>query len=171
MDTILDWKHDTRAIPETGLSIAREATAAERTAVAAAMDLVACTRLVAKYDIRSAAADRFLLTGTVDVTVTQTCVVTLENLERRYTAPLDIEFWPADVLAEEADGDIDPLGADREPIEDGRIDVGRIVYEELVSAIDPYPRKEGASMEWEDREGAERTHPFAQLAQLKRKKD
>ena len=171
MDTILDWKHDTRAIPETGLSITREATAAERTAIATALDLVACSRLVARYDISSAAADRFLLKGTVDVTVTQTCVVTLEALERRYSAALDIEFWPAEALAEDADGDIDPLGADREPIEEGRIDVGRIVYEELVSAIDPYPRKDGAAVAWEDREGAERTHPFARLAQLKRKKD
>lgn len=171
MDTILDWTHETRAIPEAGLSITHEATESERAAVAAALDLVACTRLVARYDITPAAADRFLLKGTVDVAVTQTCVVTLENLERRYSAPLDLEYWPAEALTEDADDTIDPLGADREPIEDGRIDVGRIVYEELVSAIDPYPRSEGAAVEWEDRQGAERTHPFAQLAKLKGKAD
>lgn len=171
MDAILDWKHDTRAIAEAGLSTTREATATERADVAAAMELVACARLVARYEIKPAVAGRFLLKGTVDVTVTQTCVVTLEDMERRYSAPLDVEFWPAEALAGETGGDIDPLGADREPIEDGRIDVGRIVYEELASTIDPFPRSEGAAVQWEDREGAERTHPFAQLARLKRKED
>lgn len=171
MDAILDWKHDTRAIPEAGLPVTRNATAEERAAVAAAMDLLACAGLVARYEITPAAANRFVLKGTVDVTVTQTCVVTLEDIERRYSAPLDLEFWPAETLADEADGDIDPLGADREPIEDGRIDVGRIVYEELVSAIDPFPRRDGAAVDWEDKEGAARTHPFAQLARLKRNED
>ena len=111
------------------------------------------------------------MTGTVDVTVTQTCVVTLEEIECRYSAPLNVEFWPAEMLAEEGEDEIDPLAADREPIEEGRIDVGRIVYEELASAIDPFPRREGAAFDWEDKEGAERTHPFAQLARLKRKED
>jgi uncharacterized metal-binding protein YceD (DUF177 family) len=171
MDTILDWKHDTRAIPEAGLPITREATAAERTAVAAAMELIACARLVTRYQITPAAADRFLLKGNVDVTVTQTCIVTLEEIERRYSVPLDIEFWPADILDGDEDGDIDPLGADREPIDDGRIDVGRVVYEELASHIDPFPRRDGAAIDWEDKEGAARTHPFAQLARLKQSGD
>ena len=52
MDAILDWKHDTRAIPEAGLSTTREATAGERAAVAAAMELIACGRLVARYEIK-----------------------------------------------------------------------------------------------------------------------
>jgi uncharacterized metal-binding protein YceD (DUF177 family) len=171
MNAILDWKHDTRAIPAAGLSTTREATAAERAAVAAAMELVACNRLVARYDITAEAASQFRLTGTVETTVTQTCVVTLEAIERHYSAPLDLEFWPPERLAEEADGNIDPLGADREPIEEGRLDVGRIVYEELVSAVDPFPRRDGATVDWEDKEGAARTHPFAQLARLKRKED
>ena len=171
MDAILDWKYDTRAIPEAGLPVTREATAEERAAVAAAMELVACARLVARYEITPEAAGRFLLKGAADVTVTQTCVVTLEEIERRYSAPLDMEFWPAAALADEAEADIDPLGADREPIEEGRLDVGRIVYEELVSAVDPFPRRDGAALDWEDKEGAARTHPFAQLARLKRKDD
>ena len=171
MDAILEWKHDTRAIPEAGLSTTREATASERAAVAAAMDLVACTKLVARYEIMPDVADRFLLTGTIDLDVTQTCVVTLEDIERRYSAPLNVELWPAEMMTDEGEADIDPLAADREPIEEGRIDVGRIIYEELASTIDPFPRREGAAVEWEDREGAERTHPFAQLARLKRKDD
>ncbi len=169
---ILDWKHDTRAVPEAGLVVEREATAAERAEIAAAMELVACNRLVARYTIHPLDHGRYRLDGTVEVAVTQACVVTLEEIARTYSAPLDVELWPAEALAaddEDEETVIDPMGADREPLEDGRIDAGRIVYEELASAIDPFPRRDGATFEWEDREGAARTHPFAALEKLKRK--
>jgi uncharacterized metal-binding protein YceD (DUF177 family) len=173
MDAILDWKHDTRAIPEGGLPVTREATEAERASVGSALDVVACKRLVARYTIEPLDHGRFRLSGSVDVTVTQTCVVTLDEIERKYSAPLEVELWPAEALAgdDEDEAVIDPLGDDHEPIEDGRIDAGRIVYEELAGAIDPYPRSDGASFDWEDREGAARTHPFAALEKLKRKGD
>lgn len=170
MDAILDWQHDIRSIPENGLEVKREATEAERTSLAKALELVTCKRLLARYAIQQRAGGHFHLAGKVDVSVTQTCVVTLEEIERSYTAPLDVELWPAETLADTEMGeDVDPLGADREAIEDGRIDIGRIIYEELASAIDPFPRRDDAAFEWEDREGAERTHPFAALEKLKRK--
>ncbi len=174
MDAILDWKHDTRTVPEGGLAVTREATESERATIATALDVVACKRLVARYRIEPLDHGRFRLAGSADITVAQTCVVTLDEIERKYTAALDVELWPAEALAGEDEDDetvIDPLGADHEPIEDGRIDGGRIVYEELVGAIDPYPRSDGASFDWEDREGAVRTHPFAALKKLKRKED
>lgn len=174
MDAILDWKHDTRNVPETGLKVKREATENERVGLAAALDVIACTRLIARYTIEPLDHGRFQLEGSADITVTQRCVVTLEEIERKYAAPLEVELWPAEALADESEDEetvVDPLGADREPIEDGRIDVGRIVYEELAGAVDPYPRSDGASLNWEDTEGAARTHPFAALEKLKRKGD
>ncbi len=172
MDDILDWKHDTRSIPENGLNITREATDAECARIATAMELVACKRLVARYTIKPLHHGRYSLEGKAEIAVTQTCVVSLEEIERKYTAPLDVELWPAEALAQDdADEEtiVDPLGADREPIEEGRINVGRILYEELVGAVDPYPRRDDATFEWEDREGAARTHPFAALGKLKPK--
>ena len=171
MDAILNWTHETRAIPEAGLSITREATPEERQALADAMDLIACTRLVVRYAIKLIDQDRYRLKGDIAIDVTQACVVTLEPLDRRYTAPLNLELWPAELLAEEGETEIDALGPDLEPIEDGRIDVGRIVAEELASAIDPYPRKEGAAFEWEDKSAPARDNPFAALEKLKRKSD
>jgi uncharacterized metal-binding protein YceD (DUF177 family) len=172
MDAILDWKYDTRNIPEGGLAVTRDATDAERASIATALNVIACKSLVARYTIEPLGHGRFRLEGSAVVTVTQNCVVTLDEIERTYTAPLEAELWPAEALADDAEDEetlIDPLGIDREPIENGRIDAGRIVYEELASAVDLYPRREGASFEWEDREGAARTHPFAALEKLKRK--
>ena len=44
---------------------------------------------------------------------------------------------------------------DVEPIEHGTIEVGRVVFETLSAALDPYPRKSGATLEWQDPESAE----------------
>ena len=50
------------------------------------------------------------------------------------------------------------------------IDVGRVVFETLSAALDPYPRKNGASLEWQDPESAEgvgASGPFGALKKLK----
>ena len=60
-----------------------------------------------------------------------------------------------------------------EPISDGRIDLGPILYETLATSLDPYPKKDGVSFEWS--QGAEEprseagTSPFAALGALKRR--
>jgi hypothetical protein len=145
----LNWHHDVRSISEAGLNVTREATEAERAAIIEALGLIACKRLVARYNIAPRAGGRFQFDGTAEITVTQTCVVTLEEIERHYTAPIDVELWPAETLADSGADEtiVDPLGADREAIADGRIDAGRIVYEELASAVDPYPRRDDAAFE------------------------
>jgi hypothetical protein len=52
------------------------------------------------------------------------------------------------------------------------IDVGRLVTEELLSGLDPYPRRADAQFEWSDEKGeAASAHPFAALAKLKKSKD
>jgi hypothetical protein len=54
---------------------------------------------------------------------------------------------------------------------DGKIDLGPVIYESLATALEPYPRKPGASFEWSQdlREGpdTEESGPFAALAALK----
>jgi hypothetical protein len=48
--------------------------------------------------------------------------------------------------------------------------VGRIVYETVSAALDPYPRKSGAEFTWSDpreAEAAARANPFALLKKLK----
>jgi hypothetical protein len=58
---------------------------------------------------------------------------------------------------------------DEEPMENGAIDVGRVVFEELMSGIDPYPRRPDAHFDWSG-DGIEETrdNPFAALSRLRK---
>ncbi len=169
MATILDWIHETRSIPEAGLEVTREATEQIRAALAEALGIDACTRLVARYTIKPFESGRFELHGNAVMEARQTCVVTLDPIERTYRVRLDIAFWPPELLGDGPGADIDSLADDPEPIEDGRIDVGRIVYEELASTVDPYARSDDATFDWEDKQSPARDNPFAALEKLKRR--
>ena len=62
-------------------------------------------------------------------------------------------------------------GPDIEPLEGHEIAIGRIVFETLAAALDPYPRKGDASFNWTepDNPDEKKTSPFAVLAKLKGK--
>ncbi len=171
MDTILDWTHETRSIPEAGLDVKREATPELRAALAEALNIEACTRLVARYTIKPFESGRFELHGNAEMDARQKCVVTLAPLERTYRVRLDLAYWPPEILGNGPGADIESLADDPEPIEDGRLDVGRVVYEELASTIDPYPRSDDATFEWKEEQVPARDNPFAALEKLKRQND
>lgn len=108
--------------------------------------------------------------------VVQSCVVTLDPV------PAHIEESFALVYAPEAESPAQgddvvlslDLGDPPEPLSDGRFDLGEAVVEHMVLALDPYPRKPGASLGDAlaqgglDREG-EDGGPFAVLRRLKKK--
>lgn len=168
----LDWIHGLSEIPESGLARERRATPAQRAAIASALDLLACDRLEASYELKPLPQGRYLLQGSLEAEVVQSCVVTLEPVASRIAEPFEVEFRPGLGLPGSAGvTEFDALEVrDIEPLENGTIPVGRIVYENLAAAIDPFPRQEGVELEQtstepEDvREGAS---PFAVLKQLK----
>ena len=168
MVTQLDWSYTLSEIPEDGLSSRRSASAEQRAALAAELDLLDCKRLDVRYEIRPLSHGRYRLTGKLEADVTQNCVVSLEPVDSHIHEPIDVEFRPG----ERPSGDFDALD-DREiePLEDGGvIPVGRIVYELLSSSLDPYPRKEGIELQPESSapDGPEaRDNPFAVLKNLK----
>jgi len=103
--------------------------------------------------------------------VTRTCVVTLEPVAQEIEEGIEVEFWPAGKLPEVGDAEVEVLAIpDVEPIEHGTIETGRIIFEVLSAALDPYPRKPGARFEWEDQASAgdaDAGGPFAGLKGLK----
>jgi uncharacterized metal-binding protein YceD (DUF177 family) len=173
MTSILNWTHETADVGEHGKSETRSATADERAHLVTALELLGCDALTATYEIRLLREGIFRLTGTFTADVTQACVVTLEPVAGHIEEGFAVEFWPADQVKRAAEGERAVLsGDDIEPIEGGRIDVGRIVFEHLSAALDPYPRKSGAVLEWHEPEsGASepKPGPFAALAKLKPK--
>lgn len=174
MTSPLDWTLATTEIGERGRTGTRAATAAERAALAAALELLACDEFVTRYDIRALGGGRFRLEGGFEAKLTQACVVSLDPIAARLDERFVVELVPEGDFPETSGGEEEQSvleGEDLEPIRHGTIPLGRIFFEQLSAAIDPYPRKPGAEFDWQDPRAAaekEKGGPFAALAKLKR---
>jgi hypothetical protein len=164
------WDHPTQDIPEAGLTVERAADSGERERIAAAIDLTACVKLEARYSITPLSLGRYKLAGDLHAELEQACVVTLEPVASTIDETFAVIYWPPEVMPEPPDGQVDIDGEpDAEPIRSGQIDAGRIVFETLAAAVDPFPRRAGATFEGPlSSPQADRPEsPFAVLASLK----
>ncbi len=165
----LDWCHAINEIGARGLERERTASAAELAAIAEALELEACSSLHVRYRIRPLRSECYRLTGAIGAEVVQTCVVTLEPVAARIDETFDVEFHH-EAIAPEIDVELEILTAPEiEQVEHQSIAVGRIAYETLAAALNPYPRKPGAQFDWSDpKAGTAADHPFAALRNLKK---
>lgn len=164
-----DWSHATVDVPAQGLEYQRAASPQERAAIAKELGLAALDRLEASYRVTAIAGGGWRLAGTLSADVVQSCVITLEPVPAQITETFKVEFW-RDLDEPEGGEDKSVLdGADTEALEGDVIPAGRIVFECLSAALDPYPRKEGASLAWQDPKAGEpeKITPFSVLAKLK----
>jgi uncharacterized metal-binding protein YceD (DUF177 family) len=160
-----------------GASGAIAATQAEMAEIAELLDLRALEGLTLTYRLIRDGAGRLRLQGQLKAGVTQTCVVSLEPVPSILEVPVETEFWPAAMIEAHAEREEEPglytLTEWPEPIRDGRIDLGPVIYETLATALDPYPKREGASFEWPQEApeagSASGSGPFAALGELKRR--
>lgn len=167
------------AVPPAGISASYKADKQERAALARQLDLPSISELKLEYQLRPLPRARFRLTGRVEASVTQTCVVSLDPVENTIDELIEVELWPEDQFddaEQEEDGESVSVELEGpEPIVHGQIEVGQIAYEHLVAAIDPYPRKPGIEFEWQGSEAsggrAETVKPFAELGKLMREKE
>ena len=171
----LAWNHAVHDIPDSGLSAEREATPDELETIARALDLIACTSLRAQYALKPTVGGRFHLSGRLRADLSQACVVTLEPVASTVEEDFEAVFWPQEDMPAPVSGEVaiddEP---EREPIVAGQIEVGRVVFESLAAALDPFPRKPGAVLDWQapgsaDAPGGKPASPFAVLANLKTK--
>ena len=168
----LDWSHATDEIGGRGLRIPRTATAAECGAVARQLGLLGCRSLVASYTVRAMAGGTYFVDGHLSAGVTQACVVSLEPVEAEIDEDFAVEFRdPADIVpltSSEAAFDPDEPD-DPEPIRQGRLLLGPAILDHLLLALDPYPRKPGASLDQSEAKAGEAApdNPFAALGKLK----
>jgi uncharacterized metal-binding protein YceD (DUF177 family) len=175
------WFVEVRSIGETGQNARLQASADQCASLTRELDLVACNSLEVAYKLRSLHRGRYRLTGRISADVVQRCVVTLEPVPATVQEELDIEFWPEDQLAakpspgvtqEASDehndtADFNALGDEPpEPIEQGRIAIGRVVYELVSAGLDPYPRSPGAEFAYASKDDG-KINPFAALAKFK----
>lgn len=166
----LDWTETVAEVPERGLERRREATAEERRALAADLGVVSVERLAVRYTVIPRAGGRYVVDGRLEAEVTRECVVSLDPVAERIDAPLSVDFAPDGVPDGEAPGIADPYSeTEIEPIESGRLKLGRIIEEEIVSRLDPYPRHPDARLERSEAGGEADGGAFAGLAGLKKR--
>lgn len=177
---LASWYHTPESIPQGGLETSRTASTDERAAIAKLLDLVSLEALDVSYRVKNAGGGVYRLTGRVKAHVVQACVVTLDPIEDHIDEALEVEFQPEERTPKKsgaADDEAEDLSADFEsdfdvePITGGRMDIGRVAFETLAAAINPYPRKEGAAFDWTAPEAGKTgtVSPFAALAKLKNK--
>lgn len=177
MNVLSSWV-ERAAAPAQSESQERQADAAECADIAAALGIVGCRNFNARYTISELGRGRYQVAGTFAAVLVQTCVVTLDPFDQTVEEPFEFEFWPAEQLAPDpgasATGreiEIDGLsGEDPEPIINGRLEIGPVLYQLLAAATDPFPRGPEAELERTEAGDPDRErskHPFAALRRLK----
>ncbi|MGE4064354.1 MAG: DUF177 domain-containing protein [Rhodospirillaceae bacterium] len=180
---------DATTLPPSGRHYEITADEAERARVAQRLGLPAISALKARFDLTPRAGGIVKVTGSVQASVTQTCVVTLvpvpaevrEDIEARFTLYSPVKPSPKAPTKSggkpERDEEEDLLDfGGEEPAEEaigGQIDLGELAVVQLALGLDPYPRAPGAAFDaavWGEKD--EKTvaeSPFAVLAKLKAK--
>ena len=123
------------------------ATADECAALARRFGLAALESLTAEGQIRSRPGGVWQFTARLRASLAQFCVVTLEPAPRELDETFELAFRSAPAGNPH---DLDVADEDAEPLpDDGRLDAGEIVAQNLYLALDPFPRAGTAS--WSDR--------------------
>lgn len=159
---------DTRRLPQKGFPLVIELNEAERTALAKAHGLLRVDAFRAELLVRDWKKTGVTVTGNVEASITQECIVTLEPMQAAINESIEAVFVPeGSELARTpiADGEIflQADGPDGPETFNGHsIDAGALAEEFFGLGIDPYPRKAGAALPAES-SGNDETSPFAKL--------
>ena len=129
----------------------------------------AIPRLIARLKVQPEGREGAAVQGSIEATVRQTCVVTLESFDNEIHEPIALRFEPAEAVAARPPQAEEVVGEDPpEPLTDGTLDLAAVVAEFLILSIDPYPRRPGAVFSPPGAaEGGKEPSPFAALANLK----
>ncbi len=165
----LGWSADTAPIAHSSVDFSYEATPKEREALKRYAGIEDLTSFTANVRISPLSGGRFRASGTLKASAVQASVVDLEPIPAEIDESFSVEYRPAESIGEK-DRDA-PFGADApEPIVAGHIQMGLLLCELFVMALDPYPRNPGDVFEWTEPEPGATVSPFAGLAKLKARK-
>jgi uncharacterized metal-binding protein YceD (DUF177 family) len=148
-------------LPAEGVDVTVEATPEEREALARDFKLPAIQALTGTFHL-TGTRSRVRVSGHVDATISQVCVVTLDPFDSDIREDVEVEF-AASGAAPAAQVEDPP-----DEIVDGTVDLGALTAEFLALGLDPYPRKPGVDFAFEARDDRPES-PFAALGRLKGK--
>jgi uncharacterized metal-binding protein YceD (DUF177 family) len=139
----------------------------ERAALAKRFDLLALDRLEAKVRVTPMAGGYYRLAADFEAELSQACAVTSEPVPAHIAESFTLTYGPVEEETEIVlDGEAEPI----EPLDDGMIDIGEAVAQQLSLSLDPFPRAPGAALEEEAdlSDSSPRESPFAALAKLRK---
>lgn len=172
----LGWRIDLHTLSPRGSSRTFAATAVERAELAEILNLVSCEALTLAVEVNRPGDDVYFVHGEIEAKLVQSCVITLEPVAAQVRSTFEVELRPPARIPEAHGAVTVGEEADLEPLDGNAIPIGRLVFEEFASVLDPYPRKTGAefvaaSTPGIASRGVVMAHgPFAALAKLKEKK-
>ncbi len=141
-------------LPQKGLPVIVEADERQREALAAEHDLLSVESYRAELLVAAWKRNGVKVTGRVEADITQACIVTLDPVTSHIDEPVEALFLPEQSKLGregfEGGGEIilDADGPDSpETFSGDTIDVGALAEQFFGLAIDPYPRKQGASLD------------------------
>jgi len=178
----VSYRVNVARLPRSGLPVWLEADAEQRRALAAAHGLESVETFRFDLTLVPWKAQGVRVTGRVRAEITQACVVTLDPVSAVVDAAVEAALVPegsklaAPRWAEPGEMILDAEGPDApETFAGDSVDAGALAEEFFALAIDPYPRKAGASIagsghEAPDEPGAEAHGPlYEKLRGLARK--
>lgn len=168
----LAWSHPLTVadLPEEGEEITLQPGEEERAGLARLANVIAMPALGAQLRVMPDGSGGAVVTGIVDATVRQNCVVSLEPFDNEVHEDIALAFAPEGAEKANLGPDIELDESDAsDSIRNGIIDLGAVVTEFLLLGIDPYPKKPGAVFTPVVTAKDESENPFAALAKLKKK--
>jgi len=163
-------------IPPKGTKVRLEADEKARRELAQNHGIVHIHSFVGDFQLTPSSQGGIVLTGRIVADIVQRCVISGEEIPGRIDTDVEVVFMPqeaaptADKHLEEVELFLDVEQDDKiEMIHGNMIDIGAVAEEFFELALDPYPRKEGAtfSPKIETQAQDAPVSPFAVLAKLK----
>ncbi len=166
----LPWTHPVSSVGSRGVSADREATHPERERLKTELDILSVDAFHARYRVTPESGG-FRMTGSYTAKISQACVVTLEPVPQNISETIAVSFIPPNRIPAPEDKERSVLDQpDIEILTGDTLEAGRVLFELLSAALDPYPRKGEAEFSWQDPKEkpgeAETLHPFAALSKL-----
>lgn len=161
-------------IPAAGIEGCYMAQNGEMKAISELIGLGRFRAIKIEYKIAPLREDLYKMVAELDADIRQSCVVSLEEMDNHIDEQFQTEFVSGVTFQEMINALEDDLMGDvnLEPIIDGRLEIGRVLYEQLAGAVPPYPRRPEAEFcgNGNDKYSAEEVigGPFAALAQMKK---
>lgn len=156
-ETSFSRPFDVRSLPPSGRSLEVEATAGECEALAKMLDIPAVRSLAASLHLEPVGPKGrcVRVVGRLRAVVEQVCSISLVPLEARLDEDIlrvFIDEGPGGTgreVSKVVDVDVSLADDDEpEPLDQGSLDLGRLLAEELSLKLDPFPRAPGASFDW-----------------------